>query len=104
MNIPAINLARHVHTLTSNLSDLYPNEKVVALTFDDGPNVRFTRQVLNILEQEKISGTFFFIGKNVESYPLIVTEVTQNGRTIGNHSYSHPWLLPVQPRQEIITE
>ncbi len=81
-----------------------PNKKVVALTFDDGPNGAYTEEVLNILEEESIRGTFFLIGKNVEVYPEIAREIAGRGHCIGNHSYSHPWLLPFKAKGALIAE
>jgi peptidoglycan/xylan/chitin deacetylase (PgdA/CDA1 family) len=64
-------------------------EKLVALTFDDGPNEPYTSQVLDILDKYKIKATFFMIGKNVELYPDTARRVLADGNVIGNHSYSH---------------
>ena len=65
-------------------------QKVFALTFDDGPQPRYTRQVLDILKQNKIRATFFLIGKMVKEYPNIAREVAAEGHVIGNHTWSHP--------------
>ena len=65
------------------------SKKVVALTFDDGPNDPYTSQILNILEQYKIQATFFEVGKNVELYPSTAKRLVANGDVIGNHPYSH---------------
>jgi len=81
----------------------YPG-KVVALTFDDGPNGEYTEQVLDILEGEDVKGTFFLIGKNVETYPEIAKEIVAEGHCIGNHSYTHPWLLPFETKKGIAAE
>jgi len=58
---------------------LNSHSKVVALTFDDGPNGKYTEQVLEILRKENIRGTFFLIGKNVEVYPNIAREIVKQG-------------------------
>lgn len=63
------------------------------LTFDDGPAPPFTEQVLDILAEHKISATFFLCGKNVERHPEIARRIVREGHTIGNHTYSHPFLL-----------
>ena len=65
----------------------------VVLTFDDGPAPPFTEQVLDILAERKISATFFLCGKNVESHPEIARRIVREGHTIGNHTYSHPFLF-----------
>lgn len=66
-----------------------PAEKVVALTFDDGPNEPYTSQILDILKENNIKATFFVIGKNVELYPQITRRILAEGHVLGNHSYSH---------------
>ena len=69
-------------------------EKMVALTFDDGPYGTSTASILQILEQKKVPATFFLIGKNVKKYPAEVKKEIADGDVIGNHSYSHSRLLP----------
>ena len=65
----------------------------VVLTFDDGPAPPFTEQVLDILAQHKVTATFFLCGKNVERHPEIARRIVREGHTIGNHTYSHPFLF-----------
>jgi len=72
-------------------------DKVVALTFDDGPNEPYTGQVLKILRDNNIRATFFLIGENVEIYRDAAREIAREGHVLGNHSYSHPFLLAVEP-------
>lgn len=67
--------------------------KVVALTFDDGPDPRFTPLILDILEEYDIKATFFMVGKHAEKYPHIARLVEEAGHEIGNHTYSHANLL-----------
>ena len=64
-------------------------QKKVALTFDDGPHPRITRQILDYLDEEGIKATFFIIGCNAEQWPDIVKEEIDRGHEIGNHTYSH---------------
>ncbi len=64
-------------------------EKVVAITFDDGPNEPYTSQILDILKENGIEATFFVIGKNVELYPDIARRILAEGSVLGNHSYTH---------------
>ena len=78
--------------------------KVVALTFDDGPNGRYTQEILDVLKQEQVSATFFLIGKNVEQYPQLTRAILERGHQIGNHSYSHPWKLPFENKQTFWTQ
>lgn len=78
-------------------------EKVVALTFDDGPWGTSTRQVLQILKEEDVKATFFVLGKHALMYPDVIAEIVKAGHAVGNHSWSHPY-KPVTPevaKQEI---
>jgi len=65
----------------------------VVLTFDDGPAPPFTERVLDILGEHRISATFFLCGKNVERHPEVARRIVREGHTIGNHTYSHPFLF-----------
>lgn len=64
----------------------------INLTFDDGPNPATTRELLVVLEDEKVKGTFFFIGENIRLYPELVEAVHKAGHIIGNHSMTHTFL------------
>jgi peptidoglycan-N-acetylglucosamine deacetylase len=64
----------------------------IALTFDDGPAAPFTEKILDILRDKKVSATFFVCGRNVERYPEIVRRIAREGHTLGNHTFSHPFL------------
>jgi len=75
---------------------LSPNAKVIALSFDDGPNEPYTSEILRILDENAIKAAFFLIGKNAETYPDTVREILRRGHTIGNHTYSHSFRLPLQ--------
>ena len=68
---------------------LTPEQKVIALTFDDGPWPESTAQVLDILKQNQIKGTFFLIGQNVKNYPGLVKREIAEGHVIGNHTWHH---------------
>jgi len=73
-----------------------PSAKVIALSFDDGPNGPYTSEILRILDENAIKAAFFLIGKNAEKYPDTVREIVRRGHTIGNHTYSHSFRLPLQ--------
>ena len=68
------------------------NQKVVALTFDDGPNPATTNQALDTLSKYGIKATFFVLGKNVSGNEEILKRMKADGHVIGNHSWSHPVL------------
>ncbi|MEH2413219.1 polysaccharide deacetylase family protein [Nostoc sp.] len=76
---------------------LTPEQKVIALTFDDGPWPESTAQVLDILKQNQIKGTFFLIGQNVKNYPGLVKREIAEGHVIGNHTWHH-WYQFLNPQ------
>lgn len=61
----------------------------IALTFDDGPSIKYTGIILDILKKYNIRATFFVIGENAEQYPELVQREILEGHEIGNHTYSH---------------
>lgn len=65
------------------------DEKVLALTFDDGPDPRFTPQLLDVLERERVPATFFVCGRQVQAHPELLRREVAAGHEIGNHSWSH---------------
>jgi peptidoglycan-N-acetylglucosamine deacetylase len=64
-------------------------EKVIAITFDDGPDIKITPKLLDLLARENCTATFFCIGQKVEDHPQLVQQMDSSGHLIGNHSYSH---------------
>ncbi|MDD5196764.1 MAG: polysaccharide deacetylase family protein [Candidatus Omnitrophota bacterium] len=68
-------------------------DKVVALTFDDGPSPIWTPQVLDELKKAEVKATFFMLGSHVERYPAIARRVLAEGHEIGNHTYDHHVLI-----------
>ncbi|WP_157809578.1 polysaccharide deacetylase family protein [Ulvibacter sp. MAR_2010_11] len=76
----------HLSAYTHNSS---PANKVVAITFDDGPHPEYTPVVLKLLSDFNATATFFCIGNRVEEYPEVLKSIVAKGHEIGNHSYSH---------------
>ena len=72
-------------------------EKVVALTFDDGPWPRTTSQVLEILRKEDIRATFFWVGQYLQAHPEIAVQVVADGHALGNHTWHHWYRSLNQP-------
>ena len=65
------------------------SEKVVYLTFDDGPIPEVTPWVLNVLDRYHIKATFFMVGDNVYKHPEVYKMVVERGHRIGNHTHNH---------------
>lgn len=74
----------------------FTEEKKLALTFDDGPDAKYTPQILDILKNYKVKATFFVTGENTEKYPEIVLRMVDEGHIVGGHSYNHPDLRKIQ--------
>jgi len=73
----------------------HSDERQIALTFDDGPDPRWTPQILDVLRENAVPATFFLVGSRVESCPELVRKEFAQGHTLGNHSYSHPHLCKI---------
>lgn len=65
------------------------NEKILALTFDDGPDEVFTPQILDILKKYNVKATFFVMGEKVQYNKKIIKREFDEGHEIGNHTYTH---------------
>ncbi|MEH2073409.1 MAG: polysaccharide deacetylase family protein [Nostoc sp.] len=76
---------------------LSPPQKIIALTFDDGPWPESTAEVLDILKKNQIKGTFFVIGQNVKNYPNLLKQEIAEGHVIGNHTWHH-WYQFLNPQ------
>ena len=75
--------------------------KVVALTYDDGPEPATTLPLLEVLKKYEAKATFFCIGHKVEQYPDIIRQIVAEGHTIGNHSYGHEGRFPLYGKQKM---
>lgn len=78
-------------------------EKLVALTFDDGPDPDSTPKVLDILKQQHAPATFFLIGIEAQKYSGLARRIYDEGHTIGNHTFTHPDISDV-PRSYMTVE
>jgi peptidoglycan/xylan/chitin deacetylase (PgdA/CDA1 family) len=76
-----------------NFNGVKDGLKVLALTYDDGPNDPWTMKMLDVLAKHQVSATFFMVGRYVRERPEIARAVQQAGHSIGNHSYTHPNLI-----------
>ena len=67
--------------------------RLIALTFDDGPNDPYTPQLLDVLARHKVKATFFMLGQYVKARPDLARTVAEAGHVIANHTYNHPNLI-----------
>ena len=87
----------YLHHIPSFIQKLYPqrlwhiptDEKVLYLTFDDGPHPTLTPQILDLLSKFHAKVTFFHLGSKAEAYPILVDRCKSAGHTIGNHGHEH---------------
>ncbi|SET63581.1 Peptidoglycan/xylan/chitin deacetylase, PgdA/CDA1 family [Natronincola peptidivorans] len=79
------------------------NTTKIALTFDDGPNPKYTPQILDVLKQQGVPATFFVMGSRVERHPEIVQRIAQEGHVVANHTWIHPDLSKV-PQVTLLSE
>ena len=81
---------KHYEEAGQIIWEVKTKEKVIALTFDDGPHPKYTAQVLDLLEKYEAKGTFFIVGENAEKNPEIVLRMYEDGHELANHTYTHP--------------
>lgn len=74
---------------------------MVALTFDDGPHPKWTREVLALLKRYDAKATFFVIGRKVEQYPDVVKEIVEQGHSLALHSYAHDRLFSLRTKARV---
>lgn len=78
--------------------------KQIALTFDDGPSIQNTEEILRILKEYQIRATFFVIGENAAAEPDRIRMIYEAGHEIGNHTYTHAYITKLEKaalREEI---
>lgn len=87
-----------------NRSRLGTSDRVVALTFDDGPHPKVTPRLLDLLKERGVVATFFLIGRHAERYPEIVRRIVAEGHVLGNHTQSHSYLFWALPPAAMMRE
>lgn len=92
---------RHYYEETGEVVwDINTKDKIIALTFDDGPDPKYTAAILDVLAKYDAKATFFIIGKNAEKYPELVLRSYSEGHELANHTYSHPFNVSVAELQK----
>jgi len=101
----AFNIFSVKHSLfLKSICRIRTKEKVVFLSFDDGPSEQFTPVILDVLERNNVKALFFCIGRHAEVYPDLVRRISSEGHRIGNHTYSHNWKNAFKPSSIIEAE
>jgi len=80
-------------TFGNTITGVFVHQKVVALTFDDGPNPPYTDQIVDYLHAAHVPATFFVVGRAVEQYPDVVRKEVRYGNALGNHSWDHAHMV-----------
>lgn len=70
--------------------EIKTDEKIVALTFDDGPHRKYTTQILDILAKYNARATFFIVGQNAQKNPEVISRMYNEGHELANHTFTHP--------------
>jgi polysaccharide deacetylase family sporulation protein PdaB len=90
---PLINKNRYYYEKRGDIVWEVPNsEKIIALTFDDGPDPADTPTILDLLAQYNVKATFFVVGKKVDMYPELAKREVLEGHEIANHTYNHTYI------------
>ncbi|MEF2243381.1 MULTISPECIES: polysaccharide deacetylase family protein [unclassified Paenibacillus] len=87
--------------------EVHTDEKLIAFTFDDGPNANTTPLILDVLQQYDAKGTFFVIGNRIEHNENIIKRQITEGHEVANHGYSHKFFdrnYPISTINKEITE
>jgi peptidoglycan/xylan/chitin deacetylase (PgdA/CDA1 family) len=105
--ISFLSCCQYVHASTSSreeyektghvIWEIKTKEKMVALTFDDGPDPLYTPQILDILAKYNAKATFFVIGSEAEKYPNIIKREVKEGHEVANHTYNHIYNFHADP-------
>lgn len=97
LNLNGLAEASTTYPLQSKYPDIMiykaqTDQKMIALTFDDGPDERFTPEILAVLKKHNVKATFFLLGMRVNKYPHVAKQIYNEGHIVGNHTYWHPEL------------
>lgn len=88
-SITVQNSERPIRNLATYQKDINNNNKVIYLTFDDGPSDLVTNVILDILKENNIKATFFLIGNQIDGLENVVKRIHSEGHSIGLHTYTH---------------
>ena len=77
-------------------------DRMVSLTFDDGPDPQWTPKILDVLKRENAKATFFIIGLQAEKYPAVLERIFREGHEIGNHTFTHPDISEISKRYMMV--
>ena len=88
----------------SEVSSPPESEKIVYLTFDDGPTPKVTEDILDVLKAQDVKATFFIVGKEIKGREMILKRIYEEGHGIGLHTYSHNFKIIYKNPESFIME
>lgn len=97
VGLNALSNSRTTQVFGELIQRVETTEKVVALTFDDGPTPGDTEAVLQILDAENVTATFFLTGRSMHKHPAQTQEIVAAGHQVGNHSWTHDHMWFISP-------
>jgi peptidoglycan/xylan/chitin deacetylase (PgdA/CDA1 family) len=89
---------------TNVFSSSPASEKIIAISFDDGPHAIHTPNVLSALDEYKAPATFFVIGKNVRGNEKLIRKIDEQGHLLGNHTWSHSFFIDFKSKKAFMDE
>ncbi|WP_246187868.1 polysaccharide deacetylase family protein [Paenibacillus tengchongensis] len=101
---PAVKNRTYFEQRGEMIWEVATDQKVIALTFDDGPDPAETGQILDVLRKFNAKCTFFAIGKRLAEYPDIARRVAQEGHELANHTYNHVYFKPPISKKQVAEE
>ena len=87
----------HFQIMGKKYSHVNTDQKVVALTYDDGPREPYTNELIDVLENNNVKATFFLIGRHIEKNPDLSRLLMAKGHQLANHTYDHAILVYKTP-------
>lgn len=87
------------YPISYDIDQLGAVPRKLAITFDDGPDPRWTPKILDVLKEKHVPATFFVIGLDASQWPQILKREYAEGHSIGNHTYTHPAFEEISPTQ-----
>ena len=90
LNTSADKGRKHYEQAGQIVWEINTNQKIIALTFDDGPHKKYTPEILDLLAKHKAKGTFFVVGEHAEKNPEIVLRMYEEEHELAIHTYTHP--------------
>jgi polysaccharide deacetylase family sporulation protein PdaB len=97
--IVAVVAGNHLLDDSHTISKVHTNQKVLALTIDDGPHNKITPEILAVLREKHVKATFFVLGVNASHSPKLLAQEVADGHEIGTHTYNHPILTTLSTKR-----